>query len=456
VGASLARGQAARWPSGDQALTDPDVLLEVARNATPGAVYSGVISIRTTASHQASEKGDTVTGGRRLWSGNFLLAIATNFFVSMVFYLPMTTMALYAVERFSASDSAAGLASSAFIIGAVIARLFAGKLLDLVGRRRMLFAALLLYSIAGLFYAPTGDLTALIVVRIVHGVGFGTAATVLAASVVSLIPAARRGEGMGYFSLSATLATALGPLIAVVLVNEFGHDWLFAFTTGCAVAALVLGLLLRLPEREPTADERANRWRWRWSDVVDPWALPVSLVMLLGGVAFSGVLAFLHSYASTENMADAAGTFFLVYAGGVVVSRLITGRLQDRFGDNLVMYATLTLFAAGLAVIGLATESSYLMLGGVLLGLGFGGLLPSGQVIAVSLAPPERVGTATSTYFLMLDLGSGFGPMLLGVVISQTGYQAMYLTVSAVVVATMVLYHFVHGHKRRGEAVMRG
>lgn len=397
-----------------------------------------------------------MTGGNtRLWSGGFLLAIATNFFVAMVFYLPMTTMALYAVERFNASDSAAGLASSAFIIGAVVARLFAGKMLDLIGRRRLLLAALLLYSVVAVFYAPTDDLAVLIAVRIVHGVGFGAAATVIAASVVSMIPFARRGEGMGYFGLSATLATAVGPFVAVVLVNDFGHDWLFAFTAGCAAVALLLGLFLRLPERTQTEAERANRWRLRWSDLLDPWALPISLVMLLGGIAFSGVLSFLNSYANAnaENMADAAGQFFLVYAGGVVVSRLVVGRLQDRHGDNIVMYATLALFAAGLVVIGMASDGMILMLGGVLLGLGFGGLLPSGQVIAVSLAPDHRVGTATATYFLMLDLGSGFGPMILGLLIPHTGYPGMYMLLAGVVVVAMTLYHFVHGHRRRGEAV---
>ena len=397
-----------------------------------------------------------MTGGNtRLWSGNFLLALATNFCVAMVFYLPMTTMALYAVERFNASDSAAGLASSAFIIGAVISRMFAGKLLDLVGRRRMLLAALLAYSLVGLFYAPTDNVALLIVVRILHGVGFGTAATVIAASVVSLIPVTRRGEGMGYFGLSATLATAVGPLIAVVLVNELGHDWLFAFTTGCAVAALVLALFLRLPEQAPTEEDLAHRWRLRWTDVLDPAAVPISLVMLLGGLAFSGVLAFMNSYAISENMVEAAGLFFLVYAGGVVVSRLVAGRLQDRLGDNVVMYATLALFAVGMGLIGAAPDSTWLMAGGVLLGLGFGGLLPAGQVIAVSLAPAHRVGTATSTYFLMLDFGSGFGPMALGILISQIGYQGMYLLLAGVVVAAMVLYHFVHGHKRRGGAALR-
>ena len=49
----------------------------------------------------------------KLWTKNFILAIVVNLFISMVFYLLMTTMALYAVDRFQASDTAAGFASSA-------------------------------------------------------------------------------------------------------------------------------------------------------------------------------------------------------------------------------------------------------------------------------------------------------------------------------------------------------
>ena len=49
----------------------------------------------------------------RLWSKDFVLAMVVNFFVGLVFYGLMTTLALYAVERFGAGESAAGLAASA-------------------------------------------------------------------------------------------------------------------------------------------------------------------------------------------------------------------------------------------------------------------------------------------------------------------------------------------------------
>src|SRR5699024_2760426 len=105
----------------------------------------------------------------KLFTRDFVLASVANLFISMVFYLLMTSMALYAVERFQASDSAAGLASSAFIIGAVVARLFAGKLLALVGRKPLLLVSLAVFVIASILYIPSDSLCLLLIVRFVHG-----------------------------------------------------------------------------------------------------------------------------------------------------------------------------------------------------------------------------------------------------------------------------------------------
>ena len=147
--------------------------------------------------------------GQKLWTKAFVLAIITNFFLSLVFYLLMTTMALYAVEQFRASDSASGFASGSFVLGALIARVFSGKFLDFIGRRRLLLGGLAVFTGAALLYPLADGLAALLAIRLVHGAAFGAASTSISASVMGLIPVRRRGEGTGYFGISTTLATAV-------------------------------------------------------------------------------------------------------------------------------------------------------------------------------------------------------------------------------------------------------
>jgi MFS family permease len=391
---------------------------------------------------------DTDEGSQRLWTGNFVLAIATNFCISMVFYLLMTTMALYAVDRFGASDSAAGLASSSFLIGALVARVFAGKFLDFVGRRRTLALSLVVFVLASALYLPVDDLTLLLLVRFVHGLAFGTGNTAITASVMGLIPAPRRAEGIGYFGISTTLSTATGPFVAVLLLQELGYDALFLFSAACSVAGLALSLVLRLPERTPSPEERARMWRLHLSDVFDPSALPIATLMLVAGLAYSSVLTFLNSYTASEGFVTSAGGFFLVYAIVVLVSRLVMGRIQDYRGDNAVVYPTLVSFALGLFLLGIAPSGLVVVLAGAFVGFGFGALMPSAQAIAVTEAPPHRVGTATSTFYLLLDTGTGLGPLLLGLLIPVTGFPGMYLALAGLVLASTLLYHAVHGHKR--------
>ncbi len=80
-----------------------------------------------------------------LWTRSFVLAIAVSFLVSLVFITLVTTTALYAVDRFQASEAMAGFAAGAFVLGAVFSRIFFGKFLDVVGRRRTILIALAVF-----------------------------------------------------------------------------------------------------------------------------------------------------------------------------------------------------------------------------------------------------------------------------------------------------------------------
>lgn len=392
---------------------------------------------------RSTDRNAAVPG--RLWTRAFSLAIAVNFFISLVFYLLMTSMALYAVERFGASDTAAGLTAGSFVLGALAARIFAGKFLDFVGRRRMLLFGLLIYTVASLFYIPAGSLGVLITIRVLHGAAFGLASTAISASVMSLIPAGRRGEGTGYFGISTTLATAVGPFLAVLLVDRTSYGVLYVVTTVCAAASLLVALALKLPERTLTAAETAAKWRMRPADFFEPRAAAVGSLMLVTGVAYSGVLTFLNSYGQEKEMVAAASAFFLIYAGIVFISRFIVGRLQDRHGDNAVVYPILVSFTVGLGLLAWAPNATVLAVAGAFVGMGFGALMPTAQAIAVTVAPDHRIGIATSTFFLILDAGIGLGPFLLGLLIPLTGFSGMYAVLTGLVAAAMVLYHFVHG-----------
>ena len=65
---------------------------------------------------KSSEKPQLITP-------TFVMAWLINFIQYLLFYLLITTIALYAVKEFAASEAASGLAASSFVIGATIARI---------------------------------------------------------------------------------------------------------------------------------------------------------------------------------------------------------------------------------------------------------------------------------------------------------------------------------------------
>src|SRR5699024_12079390 len=96
-------------------------------------------------------------------------------------------------------------------------------------------------------------------------------------------------------------------------------------------------------------------------------------------------------------------------------------------GAKVVLVPSLVIFAIGLMVLSFTTLSITLLVAAILLGLGYGSLLPGFQTLAVQSTTHERSGHAMSTFFIFYDLGIASGAFILGIVISGCGYKAMYI-----------------------------
>lgn len=363
----------------------------------------------------------------QLWTKDFVVGVGLNLAMSMVFYLLMTSMAGYAVARFSAGQAAAGFASSGFIVGAVIARILTGKYLDFIGRRTLLVISMAVFVLASLAYIAADSLVLLIVIRLIHGVAFGAGNTAIMTAIQSIIPASRRGEGTGYFGTATTVSTALGPYLGVVLPQRWDFGVLFLASALMSLIALILCFLLRLPKQELTPEQRAAKWHLHPRTFVDRDGLRIGLIMLIAGTAYAAALVFLAGYAAENGVPAAASMFFVAFAAASLVARLFVGRIQDVYGDNVVIYPVLALNAAGNLFIALWPTMTGIVIAGVLVGLGFGSLMPSAQTITVKSVEMARVPVATSSFFLLLDVGSGIGPIILGALMPLTGGRGMFL-----------------------------
>lgn len=381
----------------------------------------------------------------RLWTKNFVVISLASFFVAMVFYLLMTTMALFSVQEFQANQSQAGLASGVFVVGALGFRLLVGRYIELIGRKKVVYGSLFLFFLLSFLYWKVDNLQFLFLVRFIHGGAFGAANTAIQTIIIDNIPLAKRGEGIGYFSLSSTLATAIGPLLGIVLMQYCGFEMIFLACNILAMISIICLYSAQIKNVELSIEQRNSFKNLHWQDFFEEKALPISLIMFVMGIAFSGILTFINSYALSLNLALAAKFFFLIYAVFIIISRPFTGRLLDLKGDNFIMYPALFVYGISLFLLSEGYNDYLFLTAGALIGLGFGTVMSSSQVIATKKAPRHKMGLATATFFFALDFGVGIGPYFIGLLIPYIGFSGMYKLLSIIVIAMILAYHYLHG-----------
>ena len=81
----------------------------------------------------------------KLWTKEFILDTLVNFLIYIIYYMLMVIIASEAIKTLNASMSEAGLASGIFILGTLLARMAAGRSIELYGRKFMLYAGIVFY-----------------------------------------------------------------------------------------------------------------------------------------------------------------------------------------------------------------------------------------------------------------------------------------------------------------------
>lgn len=383
----------------------------------------------------------------KLWSKDFISVTIVNFLMYLIHYTLIVTVTIFTIDKYHASESMGGLAAGIFIIGMLFGRLASGRVIDnLQPKKVLLFGIIFSIITVGLYFA-IHSLLILMIVRLLHGIAFGLSSTATGTISSRIIPQKRKGEGIGYYALSVTTASAIGPFCGIILNQQFGFQSIFIVSLIVIVVALIVALLIKgLPK---VSVQTSNTEKITGvAAYIQKEALPISFVIIFVGIAYSSVLSFLTVYTEQINLATASSFFFVVYAVSTFVTRPFTGKIYDNYGENKVMYPVLISFTFGLILLSLTHTSILLLIAAIFIGIGYGTIIPTAQAIAIQQSPTDKIGLATSTFYMFADFGAGIGPFVLGVVIPLMGYRNLYLTMSILVIVSIILYYFMHGKQR--------
>ncbi|GAB2882854.1 MFS transporter [Streptomyces mayteni] len=408
--------------------------------------------------------------------GTALLAVLMAAILVTVTASDMVNLMLPAMGAdFGASEAELAWVVTGFLLMFSVGIPFYGRVSDRVSLRRLFAFALLTYAAGSLLCAVAPSLPALVAGRIVTGVGAAAIPVLSIIAVTRLLPADRRGVGIGVVSAGAGIGTAAGPAVGGGVGDWLG--WPALFWIMLALALLLLPAALRvLPDESPAGTgpldlpgglllglgaglvlfgmTRAQvagfaaplAWGslvvalvalalfgWRTARVAQPFVPPalfgnrvyrtgllvvfLAMVVNLGGLVFVPLLVV-----EVNGLTPAEGALVMIPAGvAVALLSPLIGRLADRVGAR-------PLVLAGLALIGLfslwlstlAGGSSVLPAGVGILGLSVGFMLVMTTIIGAVAGelPPAQAGVGLGVLQGAQFLGAGTGPAVFGVLLS--------------------------------------
>lgn len=141
--------------------------------------------------------------------------------------------------------------STAYVLAATIMMPIYGRLGDLIGRKKLLITALIIYTIGKIVCGVAPSMDVLILGRVISGLGGGGIMVLVSAIIADLVPARQRGKYLGVTGSVFAVSVVLGPLLGGFFVQVTGWRWLFAFTVPLTIiAVLALAKFLKEPPHE--------------------------------------------------------------------------------------------------------------------------------------------------------------------------------------------------------------
>jgi MFS family permease len=389
----------------------------------------------------------------KLWSMDYINTLIVNLIINISSMILITVLPLFTMT-IGGNNFIAGLLTTLLTLSALIFRPFFGKMLDNRGRRKVLILGLSLFSLSSILLLAATNMHLLLLLRLFQGVGLSAYSTALGTIVSDIVPSQRISEGVGYFGISATISMAIGPTFGLYIYDKFGYQVTYIITFVITLSSVIFAYLINYErnrknsidknQKNMTADRKTVvlPQKNQGKSFIEKSSIRPCVVMFFIVFAISAVFSFMPIFGKARDI-DNIGLFFTFYAVSMILSRLVTGKIADRYGFfkaflpgiaiTFMLFLTL-IFAHSLPVV---------LLAAVFYGVGFGTVQPIMNAIVIKLSSPERRGAANATYYATMDIGFGLGSFVWGVVSQIVGFTAVFLGCALSIVISVLVYFII-------------
>jgi MFS family permease len=335
-----------------------------------------------------------------------VMIAAFAYFTAMGATLP--TVPRFVDGELGGGGVAVGIGVGAYAVSAALLRPWIGRLGDTKGRRVLTVGGSLVVAVSFLTYALATELWMLVGSRLLTGAGEAAGFVGFAMAAQDLAPDHRRGEAASYFSVALYAGLAVGPPVGEALVGR-GFTTLWLCLAGFAGLAAVASLWI--PKGNTTSVISADR------KLLQRDALGPGFILFLGLIPFTAFAAFIPLFAEGLGLGSVGGVLAL-YAGLVLVIRIVGARLPDRLGWQKGSTLALSGVTIGIGLVAAWGSVASIWLAVVPLALGMSLMYPSLFTAVMAAAPEHERSHAVGTFSVFFDLSQGLGATMVGVVVT--------------------------------------
>jgi predicted MFS family arabinose efflux permease len=348
-------------------------------------------------------------------SFRFMLGATVLCFSGYALLLPVVP--LWA-ERGGSGAFGSGATTAVLMATTVATQLAVPWLLVRVGHRWVLAAGSVLLGAPAPFLAVSADLTPVLALSALRGVGFGLATVAGSALVAELVPREQHGRAAGWYGLAVGLPQLVLLAAGVAVVERFGFTAVFVAAGIGPVLGAMLVPFIRV-SRAPVPAAAPPRPR--------PWArsaLAPVLAMLTCSIAQGGLITFLPLAVPGSGLLVPGA--LLATAAGALLGRLVAGELVDRCGwSGRLLVPGMLLAAAGMGA-EVAGAGTLVVIGAAAVGFGFGMVQNDSLTVLFAAFGSSSYGAASAIWNIAYDAGTGVGALGLGAVAEPFGYSAAF------------------------------
>ena len=301
-------------------------------------------------------------------------------------------------RSFGADGLETGLLVAVYSLVQLVMAPLWGRLSDRVGRRPVLILGLLGSAAAYIVFARADSLAVLFLSRIIGGIG-GSTIPVAQAYIADVTPPERRAGNMGLIGAAFGLDFVIGPFLGGILSESSpGAPTIPGYTAAALCLANAIVAILFLPESRARGAATSARFALRAALARVARSRQILLTLatyLCVTMAFAALhptLSLLASERFTMGPREAGYLFALLGVVSAIVQGGIVRRVVPRTGELTLLRASAIPFAAGFALAGLSSGTPLFLTGLVLIGIGYGGTVPSVLGLLSRAEEPDRQG----------------------------------------------------------------